>query len=968
MPTHHMTQNKPGPDKRFVGSLLPWLIAAAGLIFYLLTLNRWISATNISHVASRSGWVWGLEFDSPLYYLLTYPFTWLPNAVRPLAFNLFSATCAVLTLALLARSVTLLPHDRTVAQRQRERSRTGVSLPVAWIPPVLAAAVLGLQLTFWEGATAGSSELLEVLLLAYAVRNVLEYRVSKNESWLLRGSLAWGAGMANGWMIFCLFPGFLIMLFWVRGLSFFNARFMFRMFLCGVAGLLLYLVLPLIHMASANRAWSFWAVLKANLAYDKNAFLFFSWRAPLNVRLSLAMASLLPVLLIGIRWPTNFGDTSRLGGILAKWILHLAHAALMVACIWVAFDPAFSPRGLGYPLAALAYLAALSIGYFAGYFLLVFKALPDRMGRPSTAQKWCYVASRTVVWLMLVLVPTGLLWRNLPEIRMSNGPALKDYASRLVEALPPKAAVLCDDDRKLVLAQGILAMAGREKDYLFMDTQRIMAPGYHAFQTRRYGSAWPAVVDPSRTNRVEDLEIVYVASKLIDKMPLCYLNPSFGYYFEFFDQRPRGLSYELVAHSTNSVAGPPLSEAETTQNEQFWAQATPSLERLSPWITPSQKATSFGDVLLQKMHIPREPNRTAVILGNFYSQALDFWGVKMQRTGQLPAAHRCFQLATELNPDNVSARGNLKFNEELLAGKKPALDAAMISESNLGRYHDWQQVLQAGGPSDEPMRCFGLGILFIRGNLIRQGGIELERVHQLIPGHLPTRLTLASIYTRFGLPEKALELVQGLSSQKEALANEQIRGVDAFQAETIALYSTGHKAQADELVRTAFKEHASEQDYLAAITQVSSMFRVFTNALSALAQLEKLRPEDPTVLVSEAYIHIQLAQPSNAVPVLTHVLELQETNYTARLYRAIAYTGTGQLQEADQDYRLLLAQFPRAVEVNSGLAELALKRNDTNAALRYYDICLTNTAAGSEQRRILSQRIKELRPPNLSDR
>ena len=40
----------------------------------------------------------------------------------PVALNLFSAVCAALTLGLLARSVAILPHDRTDAQREREHS------------------------------------------------------------------------------------------------------------------------------------------------------------------------------------------------------------------------------------------------------------------------------------------------------------------------------------------------------------------------------------------------------------------------------------------------------------------------------------------------------------------------------------------------------------------------------------------------------------------------------------------------------------------------------------------------------------------------------------------------------------------------------------------------------------------------------------------------------------------------------
>src|SRR5580692_6638852 len=95
----------------YVRRVLPWLIAVAMLLFYVLTLNHWVSLTSLSSVATISGWTWTRQYGSPLYYLVTMPFRLLPAAAVPLALNLFSAVCAALILGLLARSVGLLPHD-----------------------------------------------------------------------------------------------------------------------------------------------------------------------------------------------------------------------------------------------------------------------------------------------------------------------------------------------------------------------------------------------------------------------------------------------------------------------------------------------------------------------------------------------------------------------------------------------------------------------------------------------------------------------------------------------------------------------------------------------------------------------------------------------------------------------------------------------------------------------------------------
>src|SRR5437660_378178 len=176
----------PGVEKTFARSMLPWWIAAGALVVYVVTLNHWVTFNSLPITAALSGWNWQPELNQPLFWLLTYPLRWLPANMIPLGVNLFSAVCAVLTLALLARSVALLPHDRTEEQRIRERGPNALlSVRSAWLPPLLAAIVCGFQLTFWENATAASGEILNLLLFAYVIRCLLEFRIDGRDSWLL---------------------------------------------------------------------------------------------------------------------------------------------------------------------------------------------------------------------------------------------------------------------------------------------------------------------------------------------------------------------------------------------------------------------------------------------------------------------------------------------------------------------------------------------------------------------------------------------------------------------------------------------------------------------------------------------------------------------------------------------------------------------------------------------------------------
>src|SRR6476659_9039479 len=106
----------------FVQTTLPWVVAGVALLLYVVTANRWVTLESLPFVAKVAGWDWTLPYQNPLFFLLTYPLRWFPAGIQPLALNLFAGVCAALALGLLARSVALLPHDRTHEQRLRERS------------------------------------------------------------------------------------------------------------------------------------------------------------------------------------------------------------------------------------------------------------------------------------------------------------------------------------------------------------------------------------------------------------------------------------------------------------------------------------------------------------------------------------------------------------------------------------------------------------------------------------------------------------------------------------------------------------------------------------------------------------------------------------------------------------------------------------------------------------------------------
>src|SRR4051812_43735063 len=214
----------------FTRTKLPWLAAGALFLIYLATLNRWVSIRSLPVVSKVTGWDWTLPTQFPLFYTLTLPFRLLPVSIQPIALNVFTAVCAAAAVWMLVRSVALLPHDRTDEQRVRMRHSDGLlGTKYGWAPAALAAAGLGLELTMWEHATAATNESLDLLIFAYLIRCLLEFRLSKEEKWLFKLAFVYGIGVTNNWALIGFFPLFLGALIWIRGKAFLNLRFVVKM-------------------------------------------------------------------------------------------------------------------------------------------------------------------------------------------------------------------------------------------------------------------------------------------------------------------------------------------------------------------------------------------------------------------------------------------------------------------------------------------------------------------------------------------------------------------------------------------------------------------------------------------------------------------------------------------------------------------------------------------------------------------
>src|SRR5206468_5233417 len=183
-----------------------------------------------------------------------------------------------------------------------------------------------------------------------------------------------------------------------------------------------------------------------------------------------------------------------------------------------------------------------------------------------------------------------------------------------------------------------------------------------------------------------------------------YLHPSFGYYFEPLYLQPHGLIYRLQLYTTNAVSPPPLTPALLGENQKFWAQIRPELDRLA-----GQIGQNVND---------------ARALGRSYSRALNWWGVELQKLGRLEEAAQGFELARKLNPGNVTAEINLNCNQRLRSGVATPPETGKSLEEKFGRYRDWNSLLAVNGPVDDPGLCVRLGQSFASQSLFRQAALQ----------------------------------------------------------------------------------------------------------------------------------------------------------------------------------------------------------------------------------------------------
>jgi tetratricopeptide (TPR) repeat protein len=941
----------------FVTRRLPWWLGGGALLFYLVTLNPWISPGSLETIARLAGWQWQPDIGQPLTLVVFAPLKLLPAAWRPWLANFITALVAALVLQQLARSVAILRQDVAPEDRLRKKLLGPMILsgPLAWLPSVFAALVCGLQLSFWEHATAASGELLSLLCFAVAFRCVLEFRLEPRDKWLYRAAFGFALGMTDNWLMVGYLPAFIAAVIWVRGYgACLNWRFLLRMTGAAGLGLSLYLLVPTLLCLSAPEQWRFGPALKAELAAQKQALQIFRLPA---FRL-LVLTAVLPFGLLAVKWRSHtvqLADDTHLGVFFSKASGHFIHALFFLAAIWIAFEPALVSRQVERPplLLLYQYTWALVAGHCAGYLLLFRGSAPAR--RPVAGPGFVALA-------LLIIVPLTLGWKSFGDIRLTNAGALRELARQQADDLPAgKITVLSDELRQLMLLRAELVARDRDREVMLVDTRALPWVAYHQHLTSEYGTRWPEAQGTNQVGSIAPAGMLAGIQKVAANEPVVYLHPSSGFFFEDFRVEPQGWIQQLKPRQPANAAHADEMRRAVAESGRIWQQRwTNSLALLAHRLENQRRTTaSWGRAPWKSFRLANRANETATLLAGAYTKVLNHWGVQAQRAGGTREVQEWFDRALQFDPDNLSAQINREFITRRQRGATNRLTLAWLRETHptlLARYERWADVISRNGPVDEPTFLFHTGRMYLAANNPRQAWAAFARSAELEKDWLAPQLAQAQCHNVLGQHAAALALTD------PAKISGALKGPACAQwlrVRATALWRIGQTNEAVAFTGRVAVEHPQEPLVLLTAAEFLAEAGRFEEEIKWREVLLRRDPKRLEWIVKKGLAELRANQFEPAIMTLTQALMLEPKSAGARLFRAVAALRAGKLEDARRDYQELLKYPAQTRSALFGLGSVAWRERDTNAMILYYQAFLTNSAVAAAQAALVNQRLKD---------
>jgi tetratricopeptide (TPR) repeat protein len=631
-----------------------------------------------------------------------------------------------------------------------------------------------------------------------------------------------------------------------------------------------------------------------------------------------------PVVGIGIRWPSRMGaGLDTLAANIAWQVLALAWFGL---CIAVGFDVKFSPSRLGYgvPMLTFSFCASLAVGYFAGYYLLLWTGRPDPRHahgiRPLT-MGLSRLAGVSVVALS-VLVPAVLIARNWRPLIADNGPALRDYVRTMMAPLhrAPSLVFADDPDLAMALIAGNRTLGGNG-DHLVVNTRVAPIRLYRQFLSDRQGERWPALrtIAAAKEN-IAGLWLT-LAIQAAQSNQTFFASPVFSFFAEPFDFLPVGTLHGALLRKTLLPASPGPGDLE--QVRRFWGEVQPSLD-----------------------HVVRDAalgSSNAVEVAALWSRSANASGVFLQEGGRLKEAAALFREALRLNPENASARVNLQVNEALVAGRPIPADLVRIWDGKPG-------LLDLHGPVDEPefLRIFGSALLAQKDDMVRRAAVGFARASRLSPTNLFNRFGFISAALAVGDLTSATNALEELKADPGRSRWSPAEKAGLAEAEGRVFIARNDLVSAEAPLLEARRLSPGNPELCDYLSYLYLLLGRTEESIAMTEAWEKIAKSDPAPVSRRALILMQLGRYGPAAEALTRVLDQEPGSSVARVNRAIARLMLNQLPESRADYERLLKDGRDTFQVRFGLAEIARQSKQPAEELkhleRYLELAPKNTA------------------------
>ncbi|HAV63770.1 MAG TPA: hypothetical protein DCY13_15565 [Verrucomicrobiales bacterium] len=934
---------------------LPWVIAGLFFVLYLITLSEGAGIIGVGAISTVTGWDWTPPLRNPLYHVVTLPFRILPDSISPGLLNFFSALLAAGTLGLVARSVQLLPQDRTRDQRERERGEKGLLTgPTAWLPATTAAGLCGLQMLFWQNATNASPDMLNLFVMAWIVRELLEFRVDGRESRLVRVALLYGLGITSNAALIALFPFALGAIIWIMGKGFFRSPLILKLTVAGLAGLLLYLLLPVLAVASDRIDITFWEALRSNVGPQKH-MLATGFGSRLFVMV-MCLGSLFPIILIAVRWPSSMGDTSAAGNLLTLLMFRVLALLFIAGSLAMNFGMAHAAKAqqeTGLAFHSLFLLSSIVLGYASGYLLVVFGKRPGKAWkRPGPVGQLINMVMVGFAWLLLPGVVGGLGYKNFNEVRALNGGPLHAHVEAIAGQLKGNSNIALSDDPLLLnLVEARVAKFDDAERPLLVNSTSLNFPGYHHHLQEKTDGAWPELpADVVSSNAVSQIHLVNLMAGFTTNRPVSYLHPSFGYYFEVLHAKEDGHVLRLELYPPDTLAHPHPGDDGIARHQEFLESAWS--ETLQPVARKLADHTASG---------------AEQYLAAMQSRAFNAWGVRLQRARGFEGATPWFERAVQLNTNNASARINLEYNRHRLGTNTEAFTLSDETTTVVKNYRDNTQFLvQAGGPLDEPANCLTLGLYFSAGNLHRQAAQQFLRSMELAPGNHPARLELARSFLQFQSPDRALETLRDMRSAVGDDEASKFILIDLASLEASAHFAKNEPEKAVSTLEQLRAEHPEQPIVFDILSQQylgQALYRpdFIPRADSVIQQQARLSPTNLLTLYNLGTVAFLKHDWAEAELHYNRLLEAAPDDLSARFNRAVAYLRSEQYDKALAEYRWLEERSPNSFQIEFGLGTIAELQSRREDAIRHFEKYLALAPKTIAEYTNVTQRLEKLK-------